>query len=247
MPSPVTPDQFGDAIPSANADFCDRMTKWLNVPALLRDLFSWMLTADGNLSDVFKQEVSAYASPTGSYLFAATQNVGDGYLLCDGREVSRTTYLALFNAIGTRYGDGNSSTTFNLPDCRGRSPLGAGTGAANADFATEALTTRDINDAYAGEESHALTESENGEHMHPSGLLVDLTNTQSNASAILRDQDDKSMSLYGSTAPTVGSGNYFSGIGTSGSRSETNVGPSGSGTPHNNVGPSFIVYTFIKT
>jgi len=56
-----------------------------------------------------------------------------GWLLCDGAAVSRTTYADLFSAIGTAYGAGNGTTTFNLPDLRQRFPLGkaaAGTGNA---------------------------------------------------------------------------------------------------------------------
>ena len=51
-----------------------------------------------------------------------------GWLLCDGSAVSRTTYATLFAAIGTTWGAGDGSTTFNLPDLRGRAPIGAGTG-----------------------------------------------------------------------------------------------------------------------
>jgi len=47
-----------------------------------------------------------------------------GFLLCDGSAVSRTTYATLFGVIGTTYGVGNGSTTFNLPDLRQRFPLG---------------------------------------------------------------------------------------------------------------------------
>ncbi len=47
-----------------------------------------------------------------------------GWLLCFGQAVSRTTYAALFNAIGTTYGAGDGSTTFNVPDLRGRVPAG---------------------------------------------------------------------------------------------------------------------------
>lgn len=49
-----------------------------------------------------------------------------GWLMCDGSAVSRTTYSKLFNAIGTTYGTGDGSTTFNIPDLRGRFPVGAG-------------------------------------------------------------------------------------------------------------------------
>lgn len=61
----------------------------------------------------------------------ATSPDANEWLICDGAAVSRTTYADLFAAIGTTYGAGNGSTTFNLPDLRGRFPLGkaaSGTG-----------------------------------------------------------------------------------------------------------------------
>lgn len=51
----------------------------------------------------------------------------DGWLICEGQEVSRTTYAALFAAIGTIWGIGDGLNTFNLPDFRGIFPRGAGT------------------------------------------------------------------------------------------------------------------------
>ncbi len=51
-------------------------------------------------------------------------DIPDGFLLCDGSAVSRTTYSALFSKIGTRHGAGNGTTTFNLPDRRGRVAAG---------------------------------------------------------------------------------------------------------------------------
>ena len=47
------------------------------------------------------------------------ENIPDGWLLCDGATVSRTTFFALFRAIGTAWGQGDGTTTFNLPDLRG--------------------------------------------------------------------------------------------------------------------------------
>lgn len=206
-----------------------------------------MLTSDGRPSAEFQAEVATFSAPTGTVIYCLTQNVGSGWLLADGREVLRSEYPALFSAIGTRYGDGNTTTTFNLPDIRGRSMIGAGAGAANTDFGTPALSSRDINSAYVGEENHPLTEEENGEHKHPSGLLFRLGQNPTNSSAILRDQDDKSLSLYGSTATTVGAGSYLAGVDSTGARSEINVGPSGSGVGHNNIQPCLIGWPFIKT
>ena len=50
---------------------------------------------------------------------------GSDYLICDGRAVSRTTYAALYNVIGVKYGTGNGSTTFNVPNLVGRVAWGA--------------------------------------------------------------------------------------------------------------------------
>jgi len=52
----------------------------------------------------------------GVILTNTTGSTPGGYLPCDGSEVSRTTYAALFNVVGTYYGEGNGSTTFNVPN-----------------------------------------------------------------------------------------------------------------------------------
>jgi len=56
------------------------------------------------------------ALPTGSYIQFAGSQAPDGFLVCNGGEISRTTYSKLFAVIGTTYGSGNGSTTFNLPN-----------------------------------------------------------------------------------------------------------------------------------
>jgi microcystin-dependent protein len=85
-----------------------------------------------------------------------------GYLLCDGSAVSRTTYAALYAVLAVSFGLGNGSTTFNLPDLRGRMPVGYGAGAG--------LTPRALNDS-GGEETHVLTATESGlrDHTHGGG------------------------------------------------------------------------------
>jgi len=66
-------------------------------------------------------------SPTGMVALWDNDNIPDGWLLCNGAAVSRTTYAALFAKLGTRHGAGDGSSTFNLPDMRDRYPIGAGT------------------------------------------------------------------------------------------------------------------------
>lgn len=67
----------------------------------------------------FTPATAASATPTGAVFDMATTTVPSGYLECDGTAISRTTYAALFAAIGTTWGSGNGTTTFNLPDFRG--------------------------------------------------------------------------------------------------------------------------------
>ena len=66
----------------------------------------------------------ATLSPTGSIVQFAGSTAPTGWLLCEGQAVSRTTYADLFAIIGTTYGTGNGSTTFNLPNLKGRVPVG---------------------------------------------------------------------------------------------------------------------------
>lgn len=56
------------------------------------------------------------AVPIGGVILFSTATAPDGYLKCDGTAVSRTTYSSLFALIGTTYGSGDGSTTFNLPN-----------------------------------------------------------------------------------------------------------------------------------
>ena len=73
--------------------------------------------------------VRSYIMPAGVIIPFAGSSIPAGYLLCNGAVVSRTTYAKLFKVIGTTYGAGDGSTTFNLPDLRDRFLEGAGTNA----------------------------------------------------------------------------------------------------------------------
>lgn len=80
-----------------------------------------------------------------------------GWLVCDGSPQSRTTYAQLFAVIGTLYGIGDGSTTFNLPDLQGRVIVGSGDGATTS-IRTIAQT--------GGEETHQLVTAELASHGH---------------------------------------------------------------------------------
>lgn len=87
----------------------------------------YQLSPDHPLSSVPYALAAENGTPVGSVIATARSSAPAGWLVCDGSAVSRTTYSALFAAIGTTYGAGDESTTFNLPDLRGRSITGLGT------------------------------------------------------------------------------------------------------------------------
>lgn len=66
-----------------------------------------------------KSYVDQFRTPPGAIMTFAMSSAPTGWLYCNGQQVSRTTYSALFSAIGTTYGVGNGTTTFHLPDLRG--------------------------------------------------------------------------------------------------------------------------------
>jgi len=70
-------------------------------------------------------------NPAGTIITYAGASIPAGFLLCDGSAVSRTTYSALFTALGIAWGQGDGSTTFNLPDLRGRFLRGVDGAAGN--------------------------------------------------------------------------------------------------------------------
>ena len=84
-------------------------------------------STDGDANDVLQSDGSGNLSftalpqavPTGSVHMMATTTAPSGYLECDGTAVSRTTYADLFTTIGTTWGEGDGSSTFNVPDLRG--------------------------------------------------------------------------------------------------------------------------------
>lgn len=88
-----------------------------------------------------------------------------GWVLCNGQAVSRDTYSTLFNLIGVLYGPGDGSTTFNIPDFRGRVSVGMGGAAAGR------LTPASVLGSASGVENVALTTAQIPSHSHTAGTL----------------------------------------------------------------------------
>src|SRR6266550_2631573 len=145
MPSPIKPSELCALVPSGTSSLCQRMLDvFLRLPAKICAWATWMFNEDGTLSDAFKDE--SQIVPTGTVIARLSTVVPTGWLACNGQEVSRTTYSLLFSIIGTIYGAGNGTTTFNLPDFQNTFLYGKG-------------STSNVGDT-GGEETHTLVAAE---------------------------------------------------------------------------------------
>jgi microcystin-dependent protein len=97
----------------------------------------------------------------------STDTAPTGWLLCDGRPVSRVTYRQLFKVIGSTYGVGDGVLTFNLPDLRGRFPLGkAATGTGSTLGATGGSLDHTHEIAADGSHNHGGVTTGDADHDH---------------------------------------------------------------------------------
>lgn len=100
---------------------------------------------------------AAATQPTGSIMPYGGAAAPAGWLLCNGQAVNRSTYATLFGVVGVAFGVGNNVDTFNVPDLRGRTPIGVGQGSGLSDRALGAKS---------GAETHTLTVNEIPAHHH---------------------------------------------------------------------------------
>lgn len=120
-------------------------------------------TGNATFSGLVQTTSGGGLSPAGSILIwgGAVNSPPTGYLVCDGSAVSRDTYANLFAAVGTTWGSGNGSTTFNLPDLRDKFVVGASSTKAVASTGGSA-------DAITVAHTHSVsgTTGSGGSHYH---------------------------------------------------------------------------------
>lgn len=101
---------------------------------------------------------ASLALPSGSVMVYAGATAPDGWLLCRGQAISRSTYPELFAVLSTTYGAGDGSTTFNLPNLLGRVPVGQNPGGTFATLAEAGgAETVTLTGAQSGMPSHGHT------------------------------------------------------------------------------------------
>lgn len=157
--------------------------------------------------------------PAGMITHYGGSSAPTGWVLCDGSAISRSTFSALFAILSTTYGTGDGTTTFNVPDLRGRVPVGAGTGTGGGASGSGLPTggsalTAVSRGTWKGEETHQLTVPELASHTH---------------------------TINGNASTGTGVSQGTTGGGTIATSS------TGSDTPHNNIQPVMGVNFIIKT
>jgi microcystin-dependent protein len=176
-------------------------------------------------------DLQLYSYGSEDWVYIRPNDVGDikysiknadhyGWLVCDGRSLSRDLYSDLFNIIGTTYGN-NDGTTFKLPDCRGRILGAIGTGAG--------LTARSAG-TLLGSETHTLTSAEMPSHTHTSnavGGTIGLITANGFNTAVDVDSSAVEPNVYAAPAALT-------------------INSTGGGGAHNNMQPTaFIGHIFI--
>lgn len=174
----------------------------------LSDTVNWKKVMDSDDLFAFQSDVTQLQTDV-----AAISYIGDiktsvrsanhgNWFLCDGQAISRTTYATLFSIIGTNFGDGDGSTTFNLPDYRGKFLRGLGGDSAADIYTTQVEGLPEIYIGYTGTQGNGNPDGsgDSGGRMYPR-----------NSQGILR-MASQSSAIYGNSShvtPINMAINYF--------------------------------------
>jgi len=245
---------FGTQITSAQ-EFYDLIEKATANPDLISsqsqdvpvggDMLLMLQIASGLLKKITIQSITSLILPVGVELPYGGTAAPDGWVLAYGQAISRAAYASLFNlynAQGLPYGSGDGSTTFNVPDYRGRTPFGkddmGGTAAGRLSNALTGGIDGLTLGATGGEAGHALTITELAAHGHALGgaAVTALTCNGSTAGG-------GSGSRLSSVSLSNG-GNYSNNDSPSGINA--NSANTGSGNAHNNLPPGIVRNWIVK-
>ena len=212
--------------------------------------------------------------PTGALMPYAGASAPTGYLLCDGSSVSSTSYLALHAVISNTYGGsaytGAGALSFNLPDLRGRLPMGAGTGtglnASGTGAPSGTAQTARTMGQWLGEETHLLTATELASHTHANTVGSSAGGSNSITGAMSQNENHTHSSgatgfwVYNSGlgATIAGGSTYNASAGGSANTASTNlahthtiginnVANTPSGSRHDTIPPVVVLNYIIKT
>ncbi len=123
-PSPVKPSDVCATIPETTGSICSKLGALWSLANKMCDIFTWAMDSDGFLSDDAKDFLAPASVPVGSMVFWPLDIAPEGWLTANGATISRTTYANLFAVYGVKYGAGDGSTTFGIPNLERKFPFG---------------------------------------------------------------------------------------------------------------------------
>jgi prepilin-type N-terminal cleavage/methylation domain-containing protein len=204
----------------------------ISAQVIIQNLLPATSVSGGNIYTSVPVPGSSSVLPPGLIMSWASSNLPTGFLWCNGQAVSRTVYSGLFAVIGTLYGAGDDSTTFNLPNTMGRTIVGVDGmgGVSPTNLITQWSTTPSTMGGTFGEDAHRQSVTEMAPHDHAENpwVAIDLSNSKG---------------LYGSSPG--GHASMFSPVPRTGI-SGGNGDATGLGAPSNVVPPSISMGYIIK-
>lgn len=187
------------------------------------------------------------ANPTGTLIAFAGSSPPTGYLLCFGQAVSRTTYATLFSVIGTIYGTGDGSTTFNVPNLNGYALAGLDNMGGTA---AGILTGLDSLGSILGTQNVTLSINQIPSHNHTDAGHTHIVTDPGHDHLVAFSENSASGSVSLGVEAYPGANQTNTSITTTGISNQTgfaSINNTGGGLSHTNIQPTFGVLYCIKT
>jgi microcystin-dependent protein len=194
--------------------------------------------ANDRALEIWARQIAQALVPPGTMVGYGGDTAPNGWLLADGAAVSRTTYAELFAVYGTKYGAGDGSTTFNLPNVKGRVLVGR----------DGAQTEFDVLGETGGVKTHALVIGEMPSHGHSAGNHSHGNDAHGHTANYYTEGADDYLGHRVSGRTLIG-GNSSGHGGTSINihNSGTIIPNEGGGGAHQNLQPYLVANVIIKT
>lgn len=179
----------------------------------------------------------------GEVKFTSSPTVPTFHVLANGQAISRVTYADYFALVGTTFGTGNGTTTFNVPNVEERVIVGKAASATLLTGQTGGVNSGTIGNT-GGEAAHALTTAELAVHSHTSPAVTDPGHTHP-LPGFLAASHVGSQGIAGGNVDGVVLGQVTT-SNTTGITLAATTGNSGSGTAHNNVQPCIVLLPIVR-